>query len=83
MPMCRAAPDSPVTAPSGRYASTKLPPRNIFSLVQGRVSEVVRSRINAEVPGCPWLSGYCAILAGAVLTFILQEHMYTSQFVNY
>jgi len=45
----------------------------LHSLLQGRVSEVVRSRINAEVPGYPWLSGYCAILAGAALTFILQS----------
>jgi len=45
----------------------------LHSLLQGTVAELAKKTINSEVPGLPWLSGYIAILAGALLTFLVQS----------
>lgn len=45
----------------------------LHSLLQGTVADLAKKTINSEVPGLPWLSGYIAILAGAVLTFLVQS----------
>ncbi len=34
---------------------------------------MIRKTINADIPYVPWLTGYVAILMGAVLTFIVQS----------
>ena len=34
---------------------------------------MIRKTINADVPYVPWLTGYLAILMGAVLTFVVQS----------
>lgn len=43
------------------------------SLLKGKVAVAVKHVINADIPRVPWLTGYLAILAGAVMTFILQS----------
>jgi len=45
----------------------------LHSLLQGTVAELAKKTINSEVPGAPWLSGYIAIFAGALLTFLVQS----------
>lgn len=39
----------------------------------GSVAGVVQHVLNADLPRVPWLTGYLAIIAGAVMTFILQS----------
>ena len=39
----------------------------------GSVKEVVEKIVNADLPYVPWLTGYVAILTGAVFTFLLQS----------
>ena len=34
---------------------------------------VVKKFINADIPKVPWLTGYIAILVGAVMTFLVQS----------
>jgi sodium-dependent phosphate cotransporter len=44
----------------------------VFSLT-GAVADMVRQTLNADLPRCPWLTGYLAILAGALFTFLVQS----------
>ena len=43
------------------------------SSLQGTVAVLIQKTLNSDIPYCPWLSGYLAILAGAILTFIVQS----------
>ncbi len=44
------------------------------SLMGPRVAALVSARVNSDpVPGAPWLTGYLALLIGAVATFFLQS----------
>ncbi|XP_064118398.1 sodium-dependent phosphate transport protein 2C-like [Macrobrachium nipponense] len=45
----------------------------LSSMLKGSVAGVVQHVINADLPRVPWLTGYIAILAGAIMTFILQS----------
>ena len=39
----------------------------------GPIADLVRRTLNSDLPHLPWLTGYVAILAGAVLTFLVQS----------
>ncbi|XP_018015436.1 sodium-dependent phosphate transport protein 2B [Hyalella azteca] len=43
------------------------------SLLKGSVANVIQTVLNADLPYVPWLTGYLAILVGAVMTFLLQS----------
>jgi len=45
----------------------------LSSMLKGSVAGVVEKILNDDIPKCPWLTGYLAIVAGAVMTFILQS----------
>lgn len=45
----------------------------LHSLLQGAVANMIRKTINADIPYVPCLTGYIAIIMGAVLTFIVQS----------
>jgi len=45
----------------------------LHSLLQGAVANMIRTTINADIPYVPCLTGYIAIIMGAVLTFIVQS----------
>ena len=34
---------------------------------------IIQKTLNSDLPRCPWLTGYVAILAGAILTFMVQS----------
>lgn len=34
---------------------------------------IIKTTINANIPYMPWLTGYIALLVGAVMTFIVQS----------
>ena len=39
----------------------------------GAVAVIIQKTLNSDIPYCPWLTGYVAILAGAILTFLVQS----------
>ncbi len=43
------------------------------SVLSKRMTELIESTVNAEVPGCPGLTGYLAMLVGAVITFLVRS----------
>ncbi|KAL7644162.1 UNVERIFIED_CONTAM: hypothetical protein RMT77_004987 [Armadillidium vulgare] len=43
------------------------------SMLKGSIAKVINKVINADIPYVPWLTGYIAILIGAVLTFVVQS----------
>ena len=45
----------------------------MFFLVPGHLAAVIRKTINADIPYVPWLTGYLAILVGALMTFLVQS----------
>ncbi|CAL4089626.1 unnamed protein product [Meganyctiphanes norvegica] len=45
----------------------------LSSMLKGSVSGMVEKVLNDDIPRCPWLTGYLAIIFGAILTFILQS----------
>ncbi|KAK7068887.1 hypothetical protein SK128_026550 [Halocaridina rubra] len=47
--------------------------KTLSSMLKGSVADMVQHVINADLPRVPWLTGYIAILAGALMTFILQS----------
>ena len=36
------------------------------------MAQVVKRTLNAEIPYVPWLTGYLAIVVGAVVTFLVR-----------
>ncbi|XP_071528007.1 sodium-dependent phosphate transport protein 2A-like isoform X2 [Panulirus ornatus] len=47
--------------------------KTLSSMLKGSVAKMVQHVLNADLPRVPWLTGYLAIIAGAVMTFILQS----------
>ncbi|ODM87561.1 Sodium-dependent phosphate transport protein 2B [Orchesella cincta] len=45
------------------------------SVLKGHVSTVIKHTLNADIPYVPWITGYLAILIGAVMTFLLRIHI--------
>jgi len=45
----------------------------LHSLLQGAVADLAKKTINADIPYFPWLTGYIAIVMGAILTFVVQS----------
>ncbi|KAF2352166.1 Sodium-dependent phosphate transport protein [Trinorchestia longiramus] len=43
------------------------------SMLKGSIAIVIKKTLNADIPYVPWLTGYIALLIGAVLTFIVQS----------
>lgn len=43
------------------------------SVIQGHVSTVIKTILNADIPYVPWVTGYIAILVGALMTFLVQS----------
>jgi len=43
------------------------------SLIGGKVMEVIKKIVNSDLPYVPWLTGYVAMMVGAILTFLLQS----------
>ena len=54
-------------------ASLILVVKVLRSLLEGPVAEFLKKIINANIPCCPFLTGYVAIVLGAVLTFAVQS----------
>ena len=45
---------------------------SLVSIV-GTLATLLKKFINADIPYVPWLTGYVAILVGAVMTFLVQS----------
>merc|ERR1712117_540918 len=43
------------------------------SLMENQMAQVVKRTLNAEIPYVPWLTGYLAIVVGALVTFLVQS----------
>ncbi|KAA0197759.1 hypothetical protein HAZT_HAZT006730 [Hyalella azteca] len=43
------------------------------SMLKGSMAIVIKKTLNADIPYVPWITGYIAILIGAVMTFIIQS----------
>ncbi|KAK3879523.1 hypothetical protein Pcinc_015915 [Petrolisthes cinctipes] len=43
------------------------------SMMKGKMAMIIKTTINANIPYMPWLTGYIALLVGAVMTFIVQS----------
>ena len=43
------------------------------SVLEGSMANVLKKFINADIPYVPWLTGYIAIIVGAIMTFIVQS----------
>ena len=48
-------------------------PYSFCCYLSGSIAIVIRKTLNADIPYVPWLTGYIAIIIGAVLTFIVQS----------
>ena len=48
-----------------------------------QMAQVVKRTLNAEIPYVPWLTGYLAIVVGALVTFLVQSSsVFTSTLVS-
>ncbi|XP_053408236.1 sodium-dependent phosphate transport protein 2B-like [Mercenaria mercenaria] len=46
----------------------------LHSILQGSIAKVIKKTLNADFPGCfSWLTGYVAMLVGAVMTILVQS----------
>ncbi|ODN00160.1 Sodium-dependent phosphate transport protein 2B [Orchesella cincta] len=43
------------------------------SVLQGQIAVVIKKTLNAKVPYVPWITGYLALVVGAVMTFLVQS----------
>ena len=43
------------------------------SMMADKMAVVIRKALNADIPYVPWLTGYLAMLIGAVVTFLVQS----------
>lgn len=41
--------------------------------ITGHVAKIIKRTLNADIPYVPWITGYIAILIGAVMTFLVQS----------
>ena len=49
-----------------------------------QMAQVVKRTLNAEIPYVPWLTGYLAIIVGAIVTFLVQSSsVFTSTLVRF
>ncbi|KAF2357966.1 Sodium-dependent phosphate transport protein [Trinorchestia longiramus] len=45
----------------------------LSSMMKGNVAQVIRITLNADIPYVPWLTGYIALLVGALMTVLVQS----------
>ena len=45
----------------------------MYSFLTGSLATLLKKFINADIPYVPWLTGYNAIVVGAVMTFVVQS----------
>jgi len=45
----------------------------IFYFATGQLAVVIQKTLNADIPYVPWITGYIAILVGALMTFLVQS----------
>ena len=45
----------------------------MYSFLTGSLATLLKKFINADIPYVPWLTGYIAIVVGAVMTFFVQS----------
>lgn len=46
----------------------------LHSMLQGSIAKVIKKTLNSDLPGCfSWLTGYVAMLVGAVMTILVQS----------
>ncbi|CAL8126774.1 unnamed protein product [Orchesella dallaii] len=43
------------------------------SVLQGQIAIVIKKTLNAKIPYVPWITGYLALVVGAVMTFLVQS----------
>lgn len=43
------------------------------SMLYGTIAKIIKTTLNSNIPYVPWLTGYIAIMVGAVMTFIIQS----------
>ncbi|CAG7816317.1 unnamed protein product [Allacma fusca] len=43
------------------------------SVLKGQIATVIRKTLNADIPYVPWITGYIALIVGAVMTFLVQS----------
>ncbi|KZS21381.1 Sodium-dependent phosphate transporter [Daphnia magna] len=43
------------------------------SMMKGHIANIIKRVINAKIPYVPWLTGYLAMIVGAVITFLVQS----------
>ncbi|XP_066938320.1 sodium-dependent phosphate transport protein 2B-like [Macrobrachium rosenbergii] len=43
------------------------------SMMKGKMANIIRTTLNANVPYMPWITGYIAIFVGAFMTFLVQS----------
>jgi solute carrier family 34 (sodium-dependent phosphate cotransporter) len=43
------------------------------SLMGSQMAVLIQKTINAEIPACPWLTGYLGMLVGAVITILVRS----------
>ena len=43
------------------------------SILEGSMANILKKFINADIPYVPWITGYIAIIVGAIMTFIVQS----------
>merc|ERR1712038_2035055 len=47
--------------------------KGLRSILEGSMANVLKKFINADIPYVPWLTGYIAIIIGAIMTFLVQS----------
>lgn len=43
------------------------------SMLKGSIAVIIRKTLNSDIPYVPWLTGYIAIIVGAIVTFAVQS----------
>lgn len=43
------------------------------SLLQEKIADMLKGTLNADLPGVPWLTGYIAMIFGAIITVLVQS----------
>ena len=43
------------------------------SILEGSMANILKKFINADIPYVPWITGYIAIIVGAIMTFVVQS----------
>ncbi|XP_076031370.1 sodium-dependent phosphate transport protein 2B-like [Oratosquilla oratoria] len=45
----------------------------LHSMLRGSIAIIIKKTLNANIPYVPWITGYIAILIGAIVTFLVQS----------